>query len=203
MANFNNETPAGPKIINISHLLSPEVQGLKTLPPDDFMAPHFNKKRGLGDGLYLFRIYSDDGEMHPFMNGVISEQNTGDPDDARERHQQQLKTELTRFYEVKARDTVKKSANVCTYRKGHMSFLAVKCKAGILAAGWYDAESESSTIGINTLAFTMYALGIANYDEDEVLRRSTINYLPNTKGLGDFDTKDVEAELAELILKFQ
>ncbi|MFV0485068.1 MAG: hypothetical protein ACK5MU_02455 [Candidatus Saccharimonadales bacterium] len=205
---FNKNAPAGAnKVINIRHLFpvkyEPErVLGLAKVPSEGFMAPHFNKRRSLGDGLFCIRIYDGDGKPNAFMSGVISETKTGDPDEARKSYQTQLANALTVFYEGMARDEVKEPADICTLRQGHMSFMAVKCHDGIVAAGWYDTKSKTSTNGIHMLAFTLYTLGLLNL-QDAVLKEATIVYLPFAEGIEGFNVEEVQRELTTLAMAFR
>lgn len=203
---LNEKRQAGAKIIDISHLFlakhAPErVLGLAKVPSDEFIAPHFNKRRGLGDGLYCVRIYDNSGRPHAFMSGVISEMGTGDPDVARKSFQTQLASELSSFYSGVASKEVKAPADICTLRNEHMSFLAAKCSVGMVAAGWYDTRSKKSINGMHMLAFFMYTLGVMNL-QDAVLKVATINHLPYAEGIGDFNVEAVQSELIALAVAF-
>lgn len=205
---FNKKASAGASnIIDISHLFpvkyEPErVLGLAKVPVEGFMAPHFNKRRSLGNGLFCIRIYDADSNPHAFMSGVIYEAKTGNPDESRKNHQTELAVMLTEFYEDFACTEVKRPADICALRLGHMSFVAVKCSEGIVAAGWYDTQSKVSTNGIHMLAFTLYTLGLMNL-QDLVLKESTINCLPFAEGVGGFDVEEVQRELTTLAMAFR
>jgi hypothetical protein len=169
-----------------------EVLGYRKVPVG-FIGSHFNLRRSLGEGLYCLRIYDTDGNPTAFMSGVAWEQTTGNASKARGEYQAPLANALSRFYEV-ARAEVLAPEDICSQRNGNMSFLAVKCEVGVVAAGWFDAKSKKSTNGLHMLAFVLYALGVLNH-HDPVLKEATMNYLPFAEGVPDFHVEAVQTEL--------
>ncbi len=168
----------------------------KVLPAT--IGKYFEELRGVGTDLYVIKHFYKTRGAIEIGRGFVP---TGAIENAAELRQKQLELEA-KLDEAKTEAVryCNKPTKVYQAKVDEFALAFIPCQDGLIGCGWYD-HADTSKKGLRMAASVLYALGLINAENDEVLWEVAYKYLPYEAELSDNADQILWDSLKEEVIK--